>query len=86
MVRYIPIAKMSEAERQPILQAIENNYQGFERLRAEYAEAMRNRQLERALEIGQRMGQYMEPSGPAIRIVGGQNGYVLVDESRIPLS
>ena len=82
MLRYIPIAKMTEAERQPILRAIERDYVGFERLRTEHAEAMRNRQWERAQEIGQRMGEYMEPSDPAIRIVGGRGGYVLVDESR----
>jgi hypothetical protein len=85
LLRYEPLARIPEDLRQSILRAIEIDYITFENLREQRAEAMRNRCWDRAQEVSKRMGEYIAPSNPAVKIVGGQGGYVLVDESRFGL-
>jgi hypothetical protein len=54
-----------------------------EALTRQYFEAVRNRDYETEARTYRQLAELCCPDNPAIRIVGGSNGYVLYDESLV---
>jgi len=52
-------------------------------LTGQYFEAVRNRDYTTEARTYRQLAELYCPDNPAIRIVGGSNGYVLYDESRV---
>jgi hypothetical protein len=83
---YTSIANVPDSLRGFISTCVEENYHEFEGLKKDYEAAVRNRQFSLASHISQQLGEHMQPSNPAITIVGGSGGYILVDEKRLSLA
>jgi hypothetical protein len=80
------ITRIPEQTKAFILECIEADYRTFERLKERHQEAMRDGHFAMANQIATEMGQYMQPSNPAIMIFGGPGGHIIVDEKRVPVT
>jgi len=83
---YMSIANAPDSLREFISRCAEENCRAFEGLKKDYETAMRNRQFSLASHISAQLGQHMQPTNPAITIVGGSGGYILVDEKQVSMA
>jgi hypothetical protein len=84
-MRMIPLENVPGSLFGAILRKSARDCATFENLKKGYAEATRTGNHVASDKIGSEIAKCMAPEHPAISIVGGQGGYVLVDEEQLSL-